>query len=558
MIPANVTVIAAGLKHGLYECPQLCQLAEAAQLIADEIVASGALVTRDEILNVVKVLNSHRHFDHTHIVGNAWHATQGCDPRIQKHLAQALIELGGFEAADKLIDEAMEKAGVSNDAEFRVQVAEYQGLRGRIHKQKDVHSRDVNFLRDSTDAYSRQHALTGAFWHGVNVVALRLLESRRGLPERPGDSVEQVARSVLEKALEANRRNPLDPWPLATVSEISLALHDLVPSEGWCDQAELWLYRFLAHPSAGTFEVESYFRQLREVWMGNPLGGTNCADRLAGIIERHVLRTQRRWSVDARNVKQLVAHPEELERNFSGEKAFTVGDLRKMLDLCPNIGCVIDAAGMRMGTGFLMPGSVFGSPLNLLFVTNAHVISENVQGALLPADARVTFEIESIAAHQPTSHEIDKVLFTSEPEQVGRVLDKPDKLDVTIVSLKTLPTDVRGLPCASNIPLPAPTTKAFVVGHPKAGPLQFSVHDSLLLDICPYERLMHYRTPTEPGSSGSPVFNAKWEVVALHHAGSQTTPRLNGVGDYQANEGITLRSIRLAIEAGRQAVEIIW
>jgi len=39
---------------------------------------------------------------------------------------------------------------------------------------------------------------------------------------------------------------------------------------------------------------------------------------------------------------------------------------------------------------------------------------------------------------------------------------------------------------------------------------------------------MHYRTPTDPGSSGSPVFNAKWEVVALHHAGSPATPRLHG------------------------------
>ena len=27
-------------------------------------------------------------------------------------------------------------------------------------------------------------------------------------------------------------------------------------------------------------------------------------------------------------------------------------------------------------------------------------------------------------------------------------------------------------------------------------PLQFSLNDSVLLDICRYERLMHYRTPT--------------------------------------------------------------
>lgn len=553
MTPASVTAIADGLKQGRYESPSLHELAAAAQLIADELAAPGAPVTRDEIRSVGKVLNGHRHFDHTHLIGSAWHDTRGCDPRIQKHHAQALIELGAFEAADKLLDEAIEKAKVSNDAEYEVQASEYQGLRGRIRKQKYVQIGDVNFLRAATDAYLRQHVLTGRFWHGVNVVALRLLESRRGLPERTGDSVEQLARAVYGNALEAIRRDPSDPWPLATASETSLALHDLEPGAGWCDHSELWLHRFLAHPAADPFEVESYFRQLREVWNGNPLGGTSCADRLARIFERHVLRTQRGWAVDARDVKQLVAHPEELERNFSGEKTFTVGNLRSMLDLCPNIGCVIDTTGVRMGTGFLIAGSAFGLPLDLVFVTNSHVISETVRGSLRPADARVTFEIESIAARQPQAHEIDKVLFTSDPEQVGRVLGTLEKLDVTIVSLKTLPADVRGLSCASNIPLPAPTTKAFVVGHPKAGPLQFSVHDSLLLDVCPHERLMHYRTPTEPGSSGSPVFNAKWEVVALHHAGSQRTPRLNGLGEYQANEGITLQSIRLAIGAVRPA-----
>lgn len=550
MTPLTAMAVAARLKQGKCDCPLPRLLAEAAQLIADELAAPGASVTKGEIRAAVKILNGHCHFDHTHLIAGAWHDARDIDPLIQKQFAQAMIELGAFDAADNLLGEAIQAAGLSNDAEYQVQAPEYQGLRGRVRKQKFVKGGDINVLREATDAYLQQYAITAAFWHGVNVVALRLLEVRRGLPQRPGDPVEQIARAVLEKAIEAGRRNPADPWPLATASESCLALQDAQQAEAWCDQAELWLYRFLAHPAAGPFELESYFRQLRQVWNGNPLGGKTCADRLAQIIERHTVRTQRRWSVDPRDVKQLAAHPEELEKNFSGEKSFTVDDLRNMLDLCPNIGCVIDATGVRMGTGFLMPGSSFGLPHELVFVTNAHVISETVHGSLRPANARVTFEIESVAARQPRPHEIDTVIFTSDPEQVGLVLNKPERLDVTIVSLKTLPADVHGLPCAINIPLPSPTAKAFVVGHPKAGPLQFSVHDSLLLDVCPYERLIHYRTPTEPGSSGSPVFNAKWEVVALHHAGSQKAPRLNGQGEYQANEGITLRSIRWAMGFG--------
>ena len=31
------------------------------------------------------------------------------------------------------------------------------------------------------------------------------------------------------------------------------------------------------------------------------------------------------------------------------------------------------------------------------------------------------------------------------------------------------------------------------------------------------EDIVQYWTDTEPGSSGSPVFNERWELVALHH-----------------------------------------
>ena len=48
---------------------------------------------------------------------------------------------------------------------------------------------------------------------------------------------------------------------------------------------------------------------------------------------------------------------------------------------------------------------------------------------------------------------------------------------------------------------------------------------------------MHYRAPTEKGSSGSPIFNASpWQVVALHHAGGRPE-------EWPANEGIWIPSI---------------
>lgn len=203
-----------------------------------------------------------------------------------------------------------------------------------------------------------------------------------------------------------------------------------------------------------------------------------------------------------------------------------------MLALCPSIGCIIDSTGARLGTGFLMAGSAFGFAGTPVFVTNAHVISDTWDGAIPTGEAKVTFEIESVEARGPVAHAVDKVLFTSEPGELAERSPALDKLDVTIVALKSLPANVLRLKPAANIPLPSPKTKAFVVGHPAAGALQFALHDSVLLDVSDDERLMHYRTPTDPGSSGSQVFNAKWEVVALHHcrlAGYAAPPRAGRV-----------------------------
>jgi hypothetical protein len=64
----------------------------------------------------------------------------------------------------------------------------------------------------------------------------------------------------------------------------------------------------------------------------------------------------------------------------------------------------------------------------------------------------------------------------------------------------------------------------------------------------PWRVLIRYRTPTEPGSSGSLVFDpVGWRVVALHHAGGAFMQRLNGrPGTYVANEGVWIGSIRAA------------
>jgi V8-like Glu-specific endopeptidase len=97
--------------------------------------------------------------------------------------------------------------------------------------------------------------------------------------------------------------------------------------------------------------------------------------------------------------------------------------------------------------------------------------------------------------------------------------------------------------------------KVMIVGHPKGGDLSFSVSDNEVvdheLDDDPRDRprRIHYRTPTEPGSSGSPVFHHKsLEVVGLHRTGRAKPlrddwPRAREDEIYEANEAVSMRSL---------------
>ncbi len=66
-----------------------------------------------------------------------------------------------------------------------------------------------------------------------------------------------------------------------------------------------------------------------------------------------------------------------------------------------------------------------------------------------------------------------------------------------------------------------------IVQHPKGDLKQIVIRKNTLLDLPdkpPLDKFAHYEADTEPGSSGSPVFNDQWEVVALHHS---SVPQMN-------------------------------
>ena len=546
-----IEAMARGLLKGELAGAQPWEIGAAVQWLAETLARTPEAFSVQEMRKAGQTLNRHRRFEPTRLLGQAWLDHRGFDAILQRHWAQALIELSALEAAEALLLEGLSWLQSPEAGLWRAQeLPEYEGLRARILKQRFVMTGDPEVLAQAAQAYlaTYRHGPGQPWWHGINAVAL---SARWGDGLFDGLTPEALASTLHTRLLAQWQKDPRDAWLASTLSEACLAL-------GRCDEAELWLYRFLHHAQVTPFHVDSYDRQLREIWGGDPLGsGPACASRLARLIAQHLLHSQARLSVSPGTLstmaRQLADHPAafaDLEKNFSGERSLGLDILRNMVDACASIGCVSHRRGERLGTGFLVPGNSLLAAWGPepVFVTNAHVISTEVAQAIAPEDARVSFEVESAAADAPVFYAVAEVLCTSPPAALGTRCARQDCLDVTIVRLARLNagpgTGLRGLDIAPRLPLVDPKSKAYVVGHPLGSGLQVSLHDSVLLDIDDDERLLHYRTPTDPGSSGSPVFNGAWKVIALHHGGSATTPRLRGSGEYQANEGIALSAIR--------------
>jgi endonuclease I/V8-like Glu-specific endopeptidase len=56
-----------------------------------------------------------------------------------------------------------------------------------------------------------------------------------------------------------------------------------------------------------------------------------------------------------------------------------------------------------------------------------------------------------------------------------------------------------------------------IIQHPNGEPKQLALRENRVINEL--EQFLHYHTDTAPGSSGSPVLNDQWELVALHHSG---------------------------------------
>ena len=125
--------------------------------------------------------------------------------------------------------------------------------------------------------------------------------------------------------------------------------------------------------------------------------------------------------------------------------------------------------------------------------------------------------------------------FSLDPQ---RFFVTDEALDFTLVAVKPASIAAVELAVFGVLPLIEQEGKVIlgefvnVVQHPNGEPKQLALRENEVVDLL--EDFLHYETDTSPGSSGSPVFNDQWEVVALHHSG---VPKTDEAGNYVAIDG---------------------
>lgn len=193
---------------------------------------------------------------------------------------------------------------------------------------------------------------------------------------------------------------------------------------------------------------------------------------------------------------------------------------------------IIFRDGRPQGTGFLVS--------DRLLLTNNHVIENKDRATGLIVEFRYEIRLGETAP-APIRFELDPKTFFE--------TDDRDDLDFTLIALGrqlTLGANLTDFGCC---PISASSAKhsvgepVTVVQHPDGDYKQVVLRENRIVHRG--DNVLHYIADTEPGASGSPVFNDAWQVVALHHWGSPYREQsANGqMLRTDVNEGIRISAI---------------
>jgi endonuclease G, mitochondrial len=181
------------------------------------------------------------------------------------------------------------------------------------------------------------------------------------------------------------------------------------------------------------------------------------------------------------------------------------------------------------GTGSLVSPS--------LLLTNHHVLPS----AQVAKGSSIEFSFEDGSDGKPLTPRS----FELDP---GRFFLADEELDFALVAIRATSEELADF--GFNPPIAGAVEGVVgefvtIVQHPRGEKKQIALRENRIVDVL--DLFLHYEADTEPGSSGSPVFNDRWQVVSLHHA-SVPAPEHGELGGF-VNEGIRMHGLREFVRA---------
>lgn len=238
-----------------------------------------------------------------------------------------------------------------------------------------------------------------------------------------------------------------------------------------------------------------------------------------------------RSSLPVPQVAVLSIRPESgtLEKIIGDDRLKSVAWLRRGLAAARSV-CRITAPGGR-ASGFLV--------MENFIVTAEHVLSSRDDAA--SAIVEFNFEEDSDGTLlTPVKYRLDAATWVSDASldcAMVRVLDTSDAASTPKLSSWG---HLRWGKAGHD---PVVGEYVSIIQHPAGGPKKVAVSENQITSI--YEHRLQYTTDTLNGSSGSPVFNDDWEVIAVHHGGGNLVTNQKGDKRY-INEGTLCAHLRRA------------
>ena len=478
---------------------------------------AGVQFTEQEVIDLLKLLRSHRYFELMRDVSDAFMRVGVENPEVQKQHSQALIELGDFGSAKSHLNSLVNS--LPNNHKESI---EAQGLLGRLHKQRYVNaSADLqNAFANYWNVYDKDRS---QYWHAANVLALAKLAERDNVRLPFNVEVKSIAKDV--RSTIKKMRNP-SHWDIATSAEAALATGNI-------KAARKDYQRFIEHADVDAFALASSLRQLNEVWRISE--GSESKRNLVQLLSSKLLQLRGgEVELSSQQIRQqLNLNSGNYEKIYGNAATVTLDWYKRGLTRCENIARIGIDSTRGIGTGFLINGAELHTKWHgkTVLVTNAHVVSDD------PTD-EATSHLEAIAYFElrgGIQSRFTEILWHS----------KRTELDISVLALEEGLAINTNFPIARNMPKNSPESQIYVIGHPSGGTLAFSLQDNELIN---YDKShIWYRTPTEGGSSGSPIFNSQWELIGVHHKGGASSAPLANGEVINANEGIQWIVIKNAI-----------